>query len=304
MNWENNMPEWAEGTEPSEDRKRKGFEVGYKPPAGIFNWLYSLIFKAVKELQTKFGSHAENKENPHGVTKAQVGLDKVDNTPDSEKSVKFASEAGTGRKVKYALTVRFNGGDTESTDKWTFDGSASRSVNITPDNIGASKVGHTHSVKDVKDTVAATSTDGVNYTATVEGITELYNGLTITIIPNMLSTSKNTTLNVNGLGAKQLRVSIGGYNYGNSGTLAALDGWLGENFPVTIQYKAKFDNWQTVIPRPSTTGLYGTVNIEQGGTGGSTLAEAKSNLGITALENAVISGLDSIIAAQNNIIGG
>ena len=34
-------------------------------------------------------------------------------------------------------------------------------------------------------TVTATSTDGVAYTATVSNITELTNGLTITIIPNI-----------------------------------------------------------------------------------------------------------------------
>ncbi len=38
-------------------------------------------------------THTSNKSNPHGVTKAQIGLDKVDNTKDSEKSVKYATSA-------------------------------------------------------------------------------------------------------------------------------------------------------------------------------------------------------------------
>lgn len=38
-------------------------------------------------------THTSNKSNPHGVTKAQIGLDKVDNTEDSEKSVKYATSA-------------------------------------------------------------------------------------------------------------------------------------------------------------------------------------------------------------------
>lgn len=40
-------------------------------------------------------THTSNKSNPHGVTKAQIGLDKVDNTKDSEKSVKYATSAGS-----------------------------------------------------------------------------------------------------------------------------------------------------------------------------------------------------------------
>lgn len=38
-------------------------------------------------------THTSNKSNPQGVTKAQIGLDKVDNTKDSEKSVKYATSA-------------------------------------------------------------------------------------------------------------------------------------------------------------------------------------------------------------------
>ena len=40
-------------------------------------------------------THTSNKSNPHGVTKAQIGLDKVDNTEDAEKSVNYATSAGS-----------------------------------------------------------------------------------------------------------------------------------------------------------------------------------------------------------------
>ena len=39
--------------------------------------------------------HIANKSNPHGVTKAQVGLGNVDNTADKNKSVKYANSAGS-----------------------------------------------------------------------------------------------------------------------------------------------------------------------------------------------------------------
>ena len=116
--------------------------------------------------------------------------------------------------------------------------------------------------------VAATSTDGETYTATVDGITELYNGLEIVIIPNMTSTKAAVQFDLNGLGAKNIRVKINGYNNGNSGTMAAMASWIGENFPLAIRYVSKFDNWQTVdFSRPSASGLYGTIKPNQGGTG-------------------------------------
>ncbi len=47
-------------------------------------------------------THTSNKSNPHGVTKAQIGLDKVDNTKDSEKSVKYATSAGSATSAATA----------------------------------------------------------------------------------------------------------------------------------------------------------------------------------------------------------
>lgn len=274
MDFENKVPEWKNaGAEPDEELKTKGFTAGYKPPANLFNWFYSLISKAITELQTKLSGHA-TANNPHGITAKTVGLDKVNNTPDSEKAVNFASEAGIGRKLKYALTLRFNGGNTEGTDKWTFDGSTSRSVNITPEKIGAAK-----EIDGLK-VVAATSTDGELYTATLDSVTELYNGLEITIIPNMTSTKSAIQFALNDFGTKNLRVKIDGYNSGNSGTISALPTWIGENYPLTIRYVSKFDMWQTVdFSRQSVSGLYGTVKLEQGGTGATTAEGARTNLG-------------------------
>ena len=294
--------EWGDGenAEPSVELRQKGFTAGYKPPAGVFNWFWSKVIKIVTELQSKFGAHADNKENPHGVTATQVGLDKVNNTPDSEKSVKFASEAGVGRKVKYPLHLRFNGGKTENVDYFVYDGEVSASINITPEKIGAAEEEHSHSYADIEGRenikteylADAISTDGIEYTATIEGITELYNGLTVTIIPNMTSTKAAVNFNLNGLGAKNIRAKINGYNSGNSGTLAAFASWIGENVPLTIQYISKFDNWQTVdFSRPSASGLYGSVDVEQGGTGAATAENARKNLEVAqAVEDATYEG--------------
>lgn len=58
----------------------------------------------------------------------------------------------TAQASPFALTVQFNGGTTEGTNKFTFNGGAAKTVNITPAGIGAATSGHTHnSIKDSGD---------------------------------------------------------------------------------------------------------------------------------------------------------
>ena len=53
-----------------------------------------------------FSSHTTNKNNPHDVTKKQIGLELVDNTPDKDKEVK-SSEVST--KLKKPFKLSFDG---------------------------------------------------------------------------------------------------------------------------------------------------------------------------------------------------
>ena len=127
MAFEKKVPDWnAEGTEPPESLKSSGFAAGYKPPASYFNWFWNRISKAVKELQEKAASaedvtaHKNRKDNPHGVTAAQVGA-----APS-----KHASQHG-----------------------------ASGSDPITPDMIGAAAAKHGHAASEV-DGLATVATSG------------------------------------------------------------------------------------------------------------------------------------------------
>lgn len=118
MNFEKTPPTWnAEGSEPPSSLKTSGFKAGYKPPAAYFNWFWNRVSACLTELQTK--------------------LSNVDNTKDADKSVKYASTSGSANKTKGSMVVRLNGGSTEGTDLFTFDGSTGKSVNITPSKIGA-----------------------------------------------------------------------------------------------------------------------------------------------------------------------
>ena len=118
MKFEKTPPTWnAEGSEPPSSLKTSGFKAGYKPPAAYFNWFWNRVSACLTELQTK--------------------LSNVDNTADAEKSVKYASTSGSANKTKGSMVVHLNGGSTEGTNQFTFDGSTGKSVNITPAKIGA-----------------------------------------------------------------------------------------------------------------------------------------------------------------------
>lgn len=107
--------------------------------------------------------------------------------------------------------------------------------------------------------VAATSTDGVAYVATVPGITALTAGFSFIMIPNTISTSRSTTLNVNSLGAKALRVRVSGYSGTTSSPLTT--NWLAPNKPVRVTYDGMW--WIAEVVLPSAQQLYGSVKAEE-----------------------------------------
>ena len=53
-----------------------------------------------------------------------------------------SGNAGSADKVNNNLVVKLNGGSTEGTKRFTFDGSTAKTVNITPDSIGAAGASH------------------------------------------------------------------------------------------------------------------------------------------------------------------
>ena len=123
MKFEKTPPAWnAKGEEPPSALKNSGFQAGYKPPATYFNWFWNKVSTCLTELQAK--------------------LSNVDNTADVEKSVKYANGAGKADRVKSSMIVHLNGGNTEGTDQFTFDGSAGKDMDVTADKVGAAPLHH------------------------------------------------------------------------------------------------------------------------------------------------------------------
>lgn len=120
----------------------------------------------------------------------------------------------------------------------------------------------------------ASSTNGVAYTATVDGITALASGISFVMIPSVNSASTTPTLNVNGLGAKGLRMR------GSTGTgtamSASIAAWLTKDRAVQVTYNGVM--WLAEVTRPAASDLSGTVPIANGGTNATTVEAARTNL--------------------------
>lgn len=79
----------------------------------------------------------------------QTSLDKADTAlqslPSHTHSYAGSSSAGgAANSVKTNLTIKLNGGATEGTNLFTFNGSTAKTINITPSAIGAAASDHTH----------------------------------------------------------------------------------------------------------------------------------------------------------------
>lgn len=76
---------------------------------------------------------------------SDVGAAPSSHTHNYAGSSSAGGAATSANKVNKSMTVKLNGGTTEGTNQFTFDGSAAKSVNITPSGIGAAASSHTHS---------------------------------------------------------------------------------------------------------------------------------------------------------------
>lgn len=146
-----------------------------------------------------------------------------------------------------------------------------------------SRVDHVHPMQ--KATYGVTTKgDGAAYSATVEGITELKAGASFVMIPHTVSTSTSPTLDVNDLGAKNLRRRLS--NMTSTTQVGYTNGWIASNKPVHVVYDGTY--WIVEeLAKPSAADLYGTVSIEKGGTGGTTAEEARENLGVLTIDEIV-----------------
>lgn len=84
----------------SKTRSSEKFTAAEKAKlAGLSNYDDSEIKDDISDNEAAINSHTANTSNPHGVTKAQIGLGNVDNTSDANKPISTAQQAALNNKV-------------------------------------------------------------------------------------------------------------------------------------------------------------------------------------------------------------
>ena len=150
--------------------------------------------------------------------------------------------------------------------------------------------------------IVTTAGSGSAYTATVSNFSSLVAGKKITIIPHTTSTAAAPTLNVNSLGAKYIRQRL---STTTATTVAGQSAsWLVANKPITVMYDGTY--WVAEIVRPDANTFYGTLDIDQGGTGATTAEAALENLGAVGkadiVDNLLSTSTDAPLSANQGYV--
>lgn len=165
-------------------------------------------------------------------------------------------------------------------------GSKENPHNVTKAQIGLGNVSNEKQVPAAYYGVAATSTDGIHYIATIDGLTELYTGLVITIVPNMKSKSTKVYLKINSFPEAMIK------NMNQGLLFASADGvredWITKDSPILLTYNGLSRNWETTLTIQKADQLIGILPLQKGGTGVTTLEELKSLLEIYKLKEKIL----------------
>lgn len=145
-----------------------------------------------------------------------------------------------------------------------------------------SRADHVHPRQE-SDKGITTEGTGEAYTATVEGITALEAGVSFIMLPHTVSTSTTPTLDVNGLGAAQIRRRLG--NLATSQEPGYTASWLAAGKPFRVTYDGAY--WIVEgMEKPVTADLYGSVaagKVSAGTFGGQVAANAEGQTPGTSL---------------------
>lgn len=122
----------------------------------------------ISAVQSNLTTHITNKQNPHSVTKAQVGLGSVDNTSDADKPVSTAVQAELDKKTNSAVTDIDFANSTADSAIMTVDlanGITTSEKNITLPKASSTSAGIITSQESIKLNKILTNGDGTKFLA-------------------------------------------------------------------------------------------------------------------------------------------
>ena len=126
------------------------------------------ITSDIDSVQSNLTTHITNKQNPHSVTKAQVGLGNVDNTSDADKPVSTAVQAELDKKTNSAITDIDFADSTADNAIMTVDlanGITTSEKNITLPKASSTSAGIITSQESIKLNKILTNGDGTKFLA-------------------------------------------------------------------------------------------------------------------------------------------
>lgn len=101
------------------------------------------VFEAIKVVQNDVDTHEARVDNPHSVTKTQVGLSNVDNTSDANKPVSAAQQTALDNKVDKISGKGLSQEDYTTTEKSKLAGIASGATANSSDATLLARANHT-----------------------------------------------------------------------------------------------------------------------------------------------------------------
>lgn len=122
----------------------------------------------ISAVQSNLTTHITNKQNPHSVTKAQVGLGNVDNTSDADKPVSTAVQAELDKKTNSAITDIDFANSTADNAIMTVDlanGIITSEKNVTLPKASSTSAGIITSQESIKLNKILTNGDGTKFLA-------------------------------------------------------------------------------------------------------------------------------------------
>lgn len=185
-----------------------------------------------------------NSSHTHSIADVNNLQKTLDGKSDSGHTHNYAgssSAGGAANSVKSNITIKLNSGTTEDTNLYTYNGSTTKTINITPSSIGAATSGHNHDGVYAKNafskvTVGSTTIEADSTTDTLT----LTAGSNISITPDATNDKITIASTIPNAGS-----SVGGVKSGGDVTIA--NGIITVNDDSHNHVIGNIDNLQTTL---------------------------------------------------------